>query len=261
MLKPRLKAALRASAWHLLASCCVAGVAAAVVFGVLYPPPFASMLGGFSLFALVVAVDVVCGPLLTLVLFNPIKPRRELAFDLGLVACIQMVALVYGLQTVWVARPAFLVFELDRFRLITLAELEPSSLDAIPVEVGGLNWAGPKLVGVRVAQSSDSDYLVQLDRSLQGQELAFRTERWFPYEKAGEQALARSHPMSTLVTQYEAHRDQINTAISRTGRSAEELRWLPTVSRRNSGWTALIDARTAEVVGWVQLDGFGVNRP
>lgn len=261
MLRHRLKAAFQASGWHLLASCFVAGVAAALVFGVLYPPPFASMLGGFSIFVLVVTVDVVCGPLLTLVLFNPVKPRKELTFDLGFIACVQVCALVYGLHTVWVARPVFLVYEIDRFRLLTLAEMDPSSLDAIPPVIGGVALAGSKQVGVRVAQPSDSDYLTQLDLSLQGQELAFRTERWVPYEEVGLQALSRSHSMSTLVTQYEERRDRINMAISRTGRTSEELKWLPTASRLSSGWTALLDARTAKVVGWVQLDGFGVSNP
>lgn len=38
-----------------------------------------------ALFGILAAVDLVCGPLLTFVLFNPCKSRRELVLDLGLV--------------------------------------------------------------------------------------------------------------------------------------------------------------------------------
>ena len=34
-------------------------------------------------------VDLVCGPLLTLVLYNPAKPKRELVMDLSLVVVLQ----------------------------------------------------------------------------------------------------------------------------------------------------------------------------
>jgi hypothetical protein len=39
--------------------------------------------GGQYLFMVLVSVDVVCGPLLTMVLFSPLKSRRELILDLS----------------------------------------------------------------------------------------------------------------------------------------------------------------------------------
>ena len=74
----RFRPALKAASWHVLCSVGVALLAAAVVFGLWYPFPYRDLSGGRELFFLVVAVDVVCGPLLTLVLFNPAKPRAEL---------------------------------------------------------------------------------------------------------------------------------------------------------------------------------------
>jgi hypothetical protein len=256
MNQERFRAATKAFVWHLLVSLIVACTAAGIVFGLLYPPPYAQMLGGFELFLLVMAVDVVCGPLLTFVLFNPQKHRRELTMDLGIVACLQLAALVYGLHTVWIARPVYVAYELDRFRVITLAELEPGELSKIPSPLNSPGWSGPSLVGVHVAQADDADYLDQLQLSLNGQDAAFRTDRWRAYSDFYKEILARAHPLSQLHAKHSEAQELINAAVSKTGLVAEALKWLPVQSRRGTGWTALVDARSAALVGWVQLDGF-----
>ena len=61
---PSWKSRLRASAIHLAISLSVATLAALVVFGWWYPYPYRELSGGRELFALVVAVDVVLGPLI-----------------------------------------------------------------------------------------------------------------------------------------------------------------------------------------------------
>ena len=111
-------AALRASLFHLAISCLVAAGAAALVFGLWFPFPYRYLSGGRELFLLIVAVDVVSGPLLTAVLFSPTKPRKELWLDLSIVVLLQLGTLGYGLYTVQAARPLYLVLELDRFKVI-----------------------------------------------------------------------------------------------------------------------------------------------
>ena len=74
----RLRPALRAAAWHVSLSLAVAALVAFLVFGFWFPAALRHLAGGADLFWLIVGVDVVCGPLLTLVIFNPAKPRAEL---------------------------------------------------------------------------------------------------------------------------------------------------------------------------------------
>lgn len=256
MSKLRFRAALRAFGWHLVSSVAVACVAAGVVFGLLYPIPYAQMLGGFELFLLVVGVDVVCGPLLTLVLFNPHKSKRELTLDFGFVACLQLGALIYGLHTVWIARPVYLAYELDRFRVITFAELGSTGISKIPSAVPSPLLAGPALIGVQVAKVEDADYLDELQLSLAGQGAAFRPERWVSYNSLQSSVLTRAYPMSRLNAKYPDATERINTAVRKTGLEPDALKWLPVQSRKGTGWTVLLDARSTSPVGWVQLDGF-----
>ncbi len=57
---------LRASAIHFSLSLVVAALSAVLVFGLWYPYPYREISGGRELFLLVVTVDVILGPLITL---------------------------------------------------------------------------------------------------------------------------------------------------------------------------------------------------
>ena len=74
---PRLKAL----GVHACISLLFAAAAAALVFWVWYPYPYREISGGRELFFLVMGVDVVLGPLVTFILFNPSKTRRALTLD------------------------------------------------------------------------------------------------------------------------------------------------------------------------------------
>ncbi len=49
--------------------------------------------------------------------------------------------------------------------------------------------------------------------------------------------------------------DTIDQAVARTGLPLDQLRTLPLLSRKIA-WTVLIDAQTAQPVGFVALDSF-----
>ena len=63
------------------------------------------MLDVANIFLILLFVDVVCGPLLTLVLASPEKSHRAHAVDFTLIGTVQMLALLYGLLYVLQARP------------------------------------------------------------------------------------------------------------------------------------------------------------
>ena len=68
----------KASGIHLGISLVLAVLAGALVFGLWYPYPYREISGGRELFLLLVSVDVVLGPLITLAIFDRRKPGREL---------------------------------------------------------------------------------------------------------------------------------------------------------------------------------------
>ena len=123
---------LRAATLHLSLSVLVAVASALLVFALWYPYPYRDISGGRELFQLVVSVDIVLGPLLTLAVFNRAKPSRELRRDLAVIVLLQFAGLAYGLWTVHLARPVHMVFEYDRFRVVHQVEIPVELADKVP---------------------------------------------------------------------------------------------------------------------------------
>lgn len=71
--------------------------------------------GGMQGLRLVLAVDFVLGPVLALVFFHPEKSRGKLLFDIAVIGCIQLSAMVWGAYQVYSQRPVAVVYGAQRF--------------------------------------------------------------------------------------------------------------------------------------------------
>jgi hypothetical protein len=252
-------AAFKAAGVHLLLSVAVALVAGAFVFTVWYPFPYRELMGGRELFFLVIAVDVVCGPLLTLVLYNPSKPRAELMRDLGLVAIIQFAALLYGLQIVMAVRPVYLVYEVDRFTAVSAIDVDDVALEKINAPWNSLPLWGARVIATREPKGEE-EKLKSISESLIGSEPSVRPDWWKQFDApVRANALRHAKPLKELRQRHFKNVDaniKIDTAIRNSGRGEDALRWLPLTSKRATDWVVLIDAQTAMPIAYVEVDGF-----
>jgi hypothetical protein len=113
---------------HLAISASVIGACVAFIVFVWYPPPLAQLEGIFSILLIMAGVDICAGPLCTLIAASPKKPRSELARDLAIIGGVQLLALAYALYTTYLARPAFMVYNLGEFEVEHANELKPEEL-------------------------------------------------------------------------------------------------------------------------------------
>jgi hypothetical protein len=255
MWQTRARPAIKAAAYHFIASVAVGLIAALLVFGVWYPYPYRELSGGRELFQLVVMVDVICGPLLTAVLYNPLKPKKELFRDLGLVVVIQLLALLYGIYTVYTARPVWLVFEVDRFRAVSAADVNPADLHKALAPYQNLSVTGPKLIATRLAKDGP-EVLRSINLSFQGLEPAVRPDWWVSFDEKRSSALERAKPVEQLRAKQPHAAELIDRAVANSGKSEVDLRWLPMTSFKTTNWVAFIDAKTADVLAYAPVDGF-----
>ena len=251
----RLSSALRASFYHLLSSLFLATLTALMVFKVWYIWPFDEMVGGKTLFLLVVSIDVIRGPLLTLVFWNPAKPRKVLLQDMLIVCAVQISMLTYGVYTVAIARPVHLVFEVDRFRVITASEIDPADLSAAPESLRQLPWTGPTLIGVRSPRNND-EFVKSLDLSLAGQEPSLRPDWWQDYAATLPEVLKRAKSLDKLQKAHPAQNAELDKAVHQAGLPASDLLWLPLTHTRAMDWVVLLDNKTGQPRAYAHIDGF-----
>ena len=71
-----------------------------------------------------VAVDVVLGPLLTLIIANERKPRRELVRDIAMIVVVQLTALGYGTTALWNGRPLYYAFSVNCLQVVQAYDID-----------------------------------------------------------------------------------------------------------------------------------------
>lgn len=250
----RFRAALQAASLHLMCSVGVALLAAAVVFGLWFPFPYRELSGGRELFLLIIAVDVVCGPLLTMVLFNPAKPRAELWRDLGLVALIQLGALGYGLHTVWQARPLFLVQEIDRFKVIAGPVLDDAAVAALPAALQPHWWKRPLTVAIREPKDAQERQKVLFESVQGGRDFGERPEFYLPYEGAAAlKSLQRAKPLAVFLQKQPSQQDAARKLALEKGADMTQWVYLPVIARQD--WVAVLNQQ-GQIQGFLKGDGF-----
>ncbi len=250
----KIKERSLAAAVHLMASLVVAAFAATLVFLVWYPYPYRDLAGGRELFLLVMAVDVVCGPLLTLVLFNSSKPRAELRRDLGLVVLIQLAALAYGLHVVSQARPMFLAQEIDRFKVVMAIDLDKSALNALPAALKPDLLSGPLVVATREPKDSTERNKVMFESLEGGRDIAERPEFYLPYEGSNAlKSLKHAKPMTEFLKRWPEQTEAAQNLAAFKKAEIAQWQYLPVVGRED--WVAVLDNQ-GHIQGFLKGDGF-----
>lgn len=253
----RIRQAAMAAAIHLGLSLLVAGLAAALVWGVWYPHPYDQLSGGRSLMVIIIAVDVICGPALTLVVFDRMKPRGELRRDLVFIGVLQLAALAYGLHVALQARPLYLVHEVDRFRAVTRADYQEVDVSAdiarLPEALRPRLWTGPVVVGTREPRDAVERTTVLFEAMRGGRDFAQRPDFYVPYDAAyAGRVLQRARPVAELFELSSALTPEVNHVLAFGGVEASDAKYV-LVSHRQD-WLAILDSR-ASIIGFVKADG------
>lgn len=149
-----MKQRLIASAIHFLGSAVVISLFLSLVYFVWYAYPYNIIYSAIDVVKLVVGVDLVLGPLLTLVIFNISKPKKELIRDVLIIICFQVAALSWGINATYKTRPLYAVYYADTFYIGTGAEVDVNASQAAIDPPGILEKA--KMVYVKKLDDADA---------------------------------------------------------------------------------------------------------
>ena len=239
----------RAFLIHLSISLVVVGAALAVVFFFWYPSPYFKAAGAWQIIQVLIGVDLVLGPALTLILFKSGKPR--LKFDLSVIACIQIVALAYGLTVIYQEKPYFSVFAVDRFEIVAESEIDKSKIKYAELNTKPL--VGPMLVFAAMPQTLEESQKLLMEVLVEGKpDLARRPEYYEPYAASKEKVLARARPLSEFREAYPEAAGRIQKLVDKYEASGGIV-YVPLVGR-NSSYALVLSKSTA-----LPVDSLDVN--
>lgn len=250
----RLKSSLRPAAIHLVGGLAAASVIAILLFFIWFPWPYDEFSGGRNLFLTLIGVDVVCGPLLTLVLFTKKKTRKLLVLDISLVLLIQFFAMAYGLHIAWQARPIYLVAEIDRFKAITKVELSASDIQNLPKNLRSDFWKRPIIVGIRPPVSIEEKNMVLFDSVKGGRDYAERPEFYVIYDDViAKKSFQAGRSIADFVLKYPELKNWATDYSKKIGIPVSDIRYLPIVARED--WIAVLD-KNGYIAEFLKGEGF-----
>lgn len=238
----------RAFLIHLSLSATVVGIVCALIFFVWYPQPYFDIVGAGSVLKILIGVDLVVGPLLTLILYKPDKPG--LIFDLSFIAAVQLIALIYGTTVIYQERPYYVVFAVDRFEILARTEIDPN---AIPTDsLRKKPFIGP-IFAVSVFPETERERQQLLDDVLAGKpDLERRPEYWDIYEKHSASIIERATPLAKLAADRPDARYLINAFIQSRA-DADELIGVPVIGKKNVSCFVL-NRTTRRPIGVIGFD-------
>jgi hypothetical protein len=124
-----MKFRIKAFGWHLLASATVLTLVLGALYVGWYHWPGWYLADATQVVLVLICVDVVIGPLLTFVIANPKKPRRELTRDIGIIAAVQICALIYGSGSLWNGRPLYYAYSENALSLVQAYDINAHEAD------------------------------------------------------------------------------------------------------------------------------------
>lgn len=238
----------KAATIHLSISFVLATTIGALLYFLWFPPPYFIAAGASKLIILLMGVDIGIGPLLTLIVFTPDKPRKLLRLDLSVIAVLQTIAFAYGVHVIAAARPVFVVAAVDRLKLVSADELADADLaQGSQTAFRTRSWTGPVLVGVQTG-SKGFDALKVLDT---GKDLVQLPRYYQPYEQVVDKLMQHAKPLSQIKNATSDQRRQLEQL--QAGADGATLLALP-LQRGEQDYTAIMSPKTMRPIRVLAID-------
>ena len=233
----------RAASTHLAISAVVGAVLLALFWFVWYPSPLFKAVGGYELFLMLLAIDVILGPLLTLVVFK--SGKKSLKFDLAFIGLVQAAALFFGVWTLLAGRPVYVAALGIRFDVIQASQVAQSDLDAARKS---LPLWGPEWVGFKEAADLKERERILFSGVNGGYDYGQLPQYHAPLESMRSKLLANALPISALRAKNPTQDAEITAWLASYGRD-DSSTVFQGLRARSQDMAVILDAKTAAVVG------------
>ncbi len=231
---------------HLILSGLVAVFTVIMVFFIWYPDPLDKATGVTEIFLMLLAIDIVIGPMMTFVVYQ--RGKSGLKLDLSIIATLQIAALIYGISTVFAGRPVFIVFNQDRFDIVRPVEIDTASAkkaDLAGNETAKISWFRPRWIGAVAAADRKRSEEILISALDGGADWPQLPELYVPLEQVKQQMLKRARPLSEL-----RKLDKNNTLLEMQD---NHIKWLP-LRGKTKDMSVLIDSDSAEIIKVVDIN-------
>jgi hypothetical protein len=211
-----------AFAIHLAISLVIFAILSAIVVFVWYPDFFFTTDGGWQGIRIIVAVDLVLGPLLTLIVYKHGKPGLKL--DLACIGVFQAACLVGGVYIVQSERPIAMVYVDGRFSSVSADTYREAGVDS--PDLSYLPGPYPKWVTVALPNDPDREAELRAEMFRAKRPLNTLHEYYVPFDAEDREFKARSFPVDKVLERDEKTR-ALPVWLAHHGGEVSDYRFYP----------------------------------
>lgn len=243
---------LKISLLHLALSISFAFIIILYIRCILYPNYFFSLSGGIKLTFMIVAAAII-GPLLTLIIYNKKKGKKKLAFDLVIIALLQLIILSYALHLIWLVRPVYNVFVVDRFVIVRNIDLDSDRLGKALSPYNELpGMKGPGLVAVQKPNSPD-EQLKMILSGAEGYDLELFPEYYVSYDEQKKETMRKSLPITRLKGKSGAAAQEIDKFLKKEKGKIGDYYYLPVIGFEKKSMSIVL-RKNGDIVSALPID-------
>jgi len=235
----------KASLLHLMASAVALAIIFLLIQQVWYPGKLFTFAAGADLLCLIIGVDLVIGPLIMLIIFDPKK--KYIKLDVMIVLLCQLIFMGYGLWTMFSVRPVYFVFVENHFYLVKADEIDNSNINLIDhPKFSHLPVSGPMYVGTK----EPDDVKLRNDllfAGLTGKGIQNYPTYFVPYEQVVNQVIKEGKTSQNLSVDIETKQRVIEYEHKHV---SHPVLFLPLVNKRTP-LVVVIDAQSGKVIALI----------
>jgi hypothetical protein len=239
---------------HFCISLLIVSTCISVIFVLWYPGFYFYVFDAAGVLKVLVGVDLVLGPLLTLIVFKHGKPG--LHFDLSVIAVLQLSALIYGMHVAYTERPYFTVFAIDRFEVLTRQDVNIEDVSLAMLE--NKPWVGPAIFVARLPTDLKERHRVLEETLFEGKpDIQKRPEFWATFDDAADDVFSKARPINELLGQDPESIAQIEALIAANNED-DNLVYLPIMGKQDV-FSLVLDPVKRLPLGLIDLDPWEID--
>ena len=181
---------------HLFISLIIALLAMVLVLCIWSPLPLAKAVGVIPIFLLMIVINVIIAPLLSLIVYK--EGKKTLKADLSIIVILQILALGYGVYSIEGGRPVWVAYNVDRFELVRKNEVITDHIEQALPQFQDTPWFKPQYVAVKFATDVNQRNDDMFSEVFGGISIAQKPERYVNINQAKSQLQQRAKSLKEL---------------------------------------------------------------
>src|ERR1700719_534619 len=240
---------LKAFSLHLLSSATVLTLILGSLYLGWYRWPGWHLTDVKTVVLVMVCVDVVLGPTLTLIIANKNKPGRELVRDIGIIVTVQLCALIYGSVSLWNGRPLYYAFSESVLQLVQAYDIDAKEAEAGRQQNPALapHWYSlPRWIWAPLPQNAEESRKIVVSAITGGDDVISMPKYFKPWEDGLPSLRSQLKKVDDVAYFAKSEKARLKEQMKAAGLPDDQLNTMPLTSRGHP-LLAVFDPATLQI--------------